>query len=39
MRIDLLRLSIGQHAAWAHIAGRLDPDLDPEARAKPPQFI
>jgi hypothetical protein len=23
----------------AHIAGRLNPDQDPEARAKPPQFI
>jgi hypothetical protein len=24
---------------WAHIAGRLNPDLNPEARTKPPQFI
>jgi hypothetical protein len=24
---------------WAHVAGRLDPDLDPEAQAKPPPPI
>jgi hypothetical protein len=24
---------------WAHIAGRLNPDLNPEAWTKPPQFI
>jgi hypothetical protein len=24
---------------WAHIAGRLNPDLDPEARDKRPQYL
>jgi hypothetical protein len=26
-------------SSWAHIVGRLNPDLDPEARAKPPPPI
>jgi hypothetical protein len=33
------RILIRNLEFWARIAGRLNPDLDPEARAKPLQFI